>query len=615
VSADAITYCLEQLSDYRQFERLCSALLASAGYSTIDPLGGTGDEGRDAIIRTDSAGRTICFAYTVCADWRIKLRSDCKRVTEAEHKPDVFVFACTEAIAARDKDAAVKMVKDDFGWRLDLFDLERLRVQLSGPQRHLLAQHPSIFVPPFFPQRGGESIADSHDTILIDHVTSDHAIAAWLSRRLSLAGFRIWCRGTAPLAGEDADETVRTLIAHRANRYLPILSSASLADPLFLERCAIATARSQDLVIPCKGIISEDWALPSRLTKLVAADFSSSWREGLNAVLDALSSSGIRPSLAAERGAQIALRDFLPSQVTIAKPEPVFANVFSMTVPTSMLDIGIPHALTMAERYELSRKWAFYIANEYTLIAFDLPPSDSCLGDVSGRYSEFSWHDAAHIHGHPVINVAKFLLRRSLDVACETKGLVFCHDRKGYHYTRDGEQELAQAITHVDGQKTTVQLTGKRTKGYGERASEFRYQLGPRFRCDRDKQGHWTAVIRLYVRVTTLEGAIFEGKEINRRRKVVTKSWWNKQWLARLLGVVQGLETHPGKVSVGNGHRAVTMTTAPMRWECPVGLDVSALTDASEIGQEMALYRARQDGEDDTDDAGMPTPTAILTTP
>jgi len=615
VSADAITYCLEQLSDYRQFERLCSALLASAGYSTIDPLGGTGDEGRDAIIRTDSAGRTICFAYTVRADWRIKLRSDCKRVRDADHKPDVFVFACTEAIAARDKDAAVKMVKDDFGWRLDLFDLERLRVQLSGPQRHLLAQHPSIFVPPFFPQRGGESIADSHDTILIDHVTSDHAIAAWLSRRLSLSGFRTWCRGTAPLAGEDADETVRMLIAHRAHRYLPILSSASLADPLFLERCAIATARSPDLVIPCKGIISEDWVLPSRLTKLVAADFSSSWREGLNAVLDALSSSGIRPSLAVERGTQIALRDFLPSQVTIAKPEPVFANVFAMTVPTSMLDIRVPHPLTMAERYELSRKWAFYIANECTLIAFDLPPSDSCLGDVSGRYSEFSWQDTAHIHGHPTTNVAKFLLRRTLDVACETKGLVFCHDRKGYHFTRDGEQELAQAITHVDGQKTTVQLTGKRTKGYGERASEFRYQLGPRFRCDRDKQGHWTAVIRLYVRVTTLEGAMFEGKEINRRRKVVTKSWWNKQWLARLLGVVQGLETHPGKVSVGNGHRAVTMTTAPMRWECPVGLDVSASIDALEIGQEMALYRAHQDGEDDTGDAGMPDPTAILMTP
>lgn len=50
MSADRIIYCLERLSDYRDFERLSSALLAGAGYPGIDPLGGTGDGGRDAIV-------------------------------------------------------------------------------------------------------------------------------------------------------------------------------------------------------------------------------------------------------------------------------------------------------------------------------------------------------------------------------------------------------------------------------------------------------------------------------------------------------------------------------------------------------------------------------------
>ena len=62
MSADSIVYCLERVSDYRDFERLCSAFLASAGYPRIDPLGGTGDEGRDAIVRSDEAGRKIGFA-------------------------------------------------------------------------------------------------------------------------------------------------------------------------------------------------------------------------------------------------------------------------------------------------------------------------------------------------------------------------------------------------------------------------------------------------------------------------------------------------------------------------------------------------------------------------
>lgn len=240
MSADAITYCLERVSDYRDFERFCSALLASAGYPGIDPLGGTGDEGRDAIIRNDEEGRKIGFAYTVRSDWRVKLASDCKRVHEKDHSPDIFVFVCTEALTASEKDFAHKFVTEKYHWTLDLFDIERLRVQLVGPQRHLIAQHPSIFTPPFFPQRGGQSIAESRDTVLIDHVAADHAVATWLARRLSIAGFRTWCQGTAPLAGENADETVRKLLAARANHYLPVCSTVSLADGVFLERCTIA---------------------------------------------------------------------------------------------------------------------------------------------------------------------------------------------------------------------------------------------------------------------------------------------------------------------------------------------------------------------------------------
>lgn len=133
MTADSIIYCLERVSDYRDFERLCSALLASAGYPGIDPLGGTGDEGRDAIVRGDEAGRKVGFAYTVRADWCVKLASDCKRVLEKGHSPDVFVFVCTEALSASEKDFAHKFVAEKYGWTLDLFDLERLRVQLVGP--------------------------------------------------------------------------------------------------------------------------------------------------------------------------------------------------------------------------------------------------------------------------------------------------------------------------------------------------------------------------------------------------------------------------------------------------------------------------------------------------
>jgi len=605
MSADSIIYCLERVSDYRDFERLCSAFLASAGYPRIDPLGGTGDEGRDAIVRSDEAGRKIGFAYTVRSDWRVKLASDCKRVHDKGHDPDVFVFVCTEALSASEKDFAHSFVAEKYSWTLDLFDLERLRVQLVGPQRHLIAQHPSIFTPPFFPQRGGQSIAESRDTLLIDHVAADHAVATWLARRLSLAGFRAWCHGTAPLAGENADETVRKLLDVRANHYLPVVSTSSLSDGVFLERCTIA-ATKEDFVIPCSSVVAPDARMPSRLAKLAPADFNNSWNVGLDQVLTRLGALGIKPSLDPDRGRQIALRDYLPTRVTAAKPEPVFANVFPLQLPKTMLVFDLRQSLTDIETLELRKRWAFVELSAYRLVAFTPPPHQAIPAVKVERIPEFLWGDIQHKDGKKTFDLAKELAWRSLEVVCAQKGLKFCSDRKVLYFPKRESGEWNQAIQHIDGRSTTVQLTGERTKGWGDRASPFLYQLAPRFRPQRDVDGTWNVIVNVYIRVTTPEGAMFEGKEIGRRRKTVSKSWWNKEWLARLLGVVQALQTSEGRIEIGEGARALVMQSKPLSWECPVGLDVLALSGISDIGQEIAQYRTRGDDEDEGDEASSP---------
>ncbi len=607
MSADPITYCLERLSDYRDFERLCSSLMAGAGYPRIDPLGGTGDEGRDAVIMNDESGSKIGFAYTVRADWRTKLASDAKRVHEKGHDPAVFVFVCTQALSAAEKDFAHKYVSEKYSWTLDLFDLERLRVQLVGPQRHLIAQYPSIFTPPFFPQRGGQSIAKSRDTILIDHVTADHSVATWLARRLSLAGYRTWCLGTAPLAGESPDDSVRKLLEVRAQYYLPVISGRSLEDGMFLERCTIAAIK-ESFVLPCTVDSSSGQGMPSRLSKLAPADFSSSWNVGLDGVLANLRSQGITPSLDIDRGRQIALRDYLPTQVTIAKPEPVFANIFPLQVPQTMFILDLQQPLAESEFYEVRSRWAFVELSSQTLAAFIRPPEDVVSLVKVVRSSEILWTEAKPKGGKNPLNVAKELARRSLEVVCGQRGLQFCGDRKVFYFPKPESGEWVQQFQHVDERSTTVQLTGERTKGWGERASPFRYQLAPRFRTQLDVDGTWSVLVNVYIRVTTIEGGMFEGKEIGRRRKIVSKSWWNKEWLARLLGIVQALQTSDGHIAIGEGKRAVVMQTKPLTWECPVGLDITALGSIADIGEEIAQYRARDDENTEEADDGRSEP-------
>jgi len=112
--------------------------------------------------------------------------------------------------------------------------------------------------------------------------------------------------------------------------------------------------------------------------------------------------------------------------------------------------------------------------------------------------------------------------------------------------------------------------------------------------------------LNIYIRVTDANGKIFEGKEIARRRKGVTKGWWNNHFLARMLGIVQALETRVGHIEVGEGRRAVVVDTAPLCWQCPVGLDVEALSGQADLGEELAAFRTRDD-EDDGDAAAPAT--------
>ncbi len=80
MSADPIIYCLEQNTDYAAFETLCVDLMAGAGFTGIEPIGGTGDRGRDAVWTGAGEVDPTVFAFSTRADWQRKLnekKEDC----------------------------------------------------------------------------------------------------------------------------------------------------------------------------------------------------------------------------------------------------------------------------------------------------------------------------------------------------------------------------------------------------------------------------------------------------------------------------------------------------------------------------------------------------------
>lgn len=593
MSANPIIYCLEHLTDYRQFERLCSDLMAGSGFSSIEPIGGASDRGRDAIQSSRDGQNLTVFAYTVRSDWLVKLRSDCQRIAEERHNPAQVVFVCTSALSGSDKDKAKDEIKQRYGWALEIFDIERIRVLLSGELRHLLAQHPAIFCPPWFPTRGGLAISEAHDTVIIDHVSCDHSLANWLARRLSIAGYKIWCYGISPFVGEDRDDSIRTLIECRAVQYLPVISQESFRDPDFIARIG-AVSKRESFVIPCWSTDLTDVSQSARILQMEPARFDLGWSAGLNAVLAGLSAKGVRPDLDRAKGTHIALQAYMPEPVTKAVSEKVYANVFQVDVPQSIIICQLSRELADDEIDALRHSWAFVKVSRSKLLSFEPPPSNVPL-ERTPRIPEYLWTAFPDREGKNSINVVKELIRRSLFVACARAGLKFCPERNLYYFSEEGERQRKVRFVHVDGRKTHVAMTGTKQVGWGDRASKFKYQLGPSFQVWLDEEGRFWITTRVYVRVTDLEGQPFREKEIIRKRKKVTKGWWNKEWLARTLGVMQGIANNEDEARIDIGEdkrRCVSISIRPLEWECPISIDVEAVDRIGDFQEEMASARS-----------------------
>jgi hypothetical protein len=232
------------------------------------------------------------------------------------------------------------------------------------------------------------------------------------------------------------------------------------------------------------------------------------------------------------------------------------------------------------------------------LLAFDEPPSSLSLVPKQ-RLPEYAWAHYPEREGKRSIDVVKELIRRSLEVACYRADLVWCDDRKKLYFPHTDKPQRNVSYRHVDGRNTRVGVTGEKTYGKGENAKSFRYQLAPVFRVGQDETGQWWVTTSIYVRITDCEGNPHAKKAITRRRKTVTKNWWNKEWFARTLAVMQAISGGKPQIEVGDGERRLTVSTAPLEWTCPVAIDLEALERVGDFQEEMAAMRFFDEEDED----------------
>lgn len=151
--ADPIIYCLAELTDYRGFERFCCDLMVKCGWRGLEPLGGSSDGGRDALIEIfegRGVARTAIFAISAREDWEKKIGEDLARIKQVGHTCDCVVFVSNRVMTTTERDGAVKKALSDFGLKLEVYSAERVRLEIVDRARSLIRVHPNIFTPSFF---------------------------------------------------------------------------------------------------------------------------------------------------------------------------------------------------------------------------------------------------------------------------------------------------------------------------------------------------------------------------------------------------------------------------------------------------------------------------------
>lgn len=135
---------LHGMGDGARLEQVVSDLLRREDYD-VDPTGTRGpDGGRDAFLYRD--GEQGILHCSVSQRWEQKVHEDAEKAADRPEDFAFFIFATTQNPSGIKRDRVEDEIRDEYGWRTEILDLQRLRNRLQGDvdNHDLVRQHLNI---------------------------------------------------------------------------------------------------------------------------------------------------------------------------------------------------------------------------------------------------------------------------------------------------------------------------------------------------------------------------------------------------------------------------------------------------------------------------------------
>ena len=577
MGANPTIYCLENVTDYAEFERLCHDLMALESYPDIEPLGGFSDKGRDAIHVSAQDGKTTIFAYSVREDWRAKLSEDATKVYRHGHTCNQLVFITTANITASERDEAVGFIAKQYGWELGLFGIERLRVFLETTHPHVRSNHPQIFPPAFLAALEQINHAVQRNHILIHYGPEDRALAEWLARKLTSEGYLVWCEHLRSLGWERYPDDIDDAIQNRLGCMVSLYSRSSLGDPDITRQRAIAlgiSKQNRHFLIPLRldSIPIDEMDQVTR--QLVFLPFEKSWAEGLSLLFERLDATGCPKVL--PNGQGIASRTFTGSEVLSHSAETLISNCLRILyLPKKIFRFTPEQPILNEQLEELKQVWAFRDVHNGSYLSFQRPPE---LAIQTYRFNQtgfWHWRKKKNIEGVFTDHLVSELIRKSMNVKCFQKGLRYCQETRMVYFPAGLVQKDKIKYQWPNGRRSWVNTTGERKYPTGKK-DRYCYYLSPNFSVSQSTDG-FTVLLRVRVRITDTAGVPLPARKSLSRRKHLCMNWWNGEWLSRMLAICQFLSVGD-VISIGDERaEQIVVSSQPFTITSTKGINEDAL--------------------------------------
>ncbi len=448
----------------------------------------------------------------------------------------------------------------------------------------------------------GLQMNQERDHIFISYATEQSDMCDWLARKLASEGYAVWYDRLKLLGGEDWPSDIDKAIKERTFRMLALLSRESVVKPNPKGEWLTARAVGRELEIDdflislnADGLTALD--IPWNLQTINYIPLHLNWANGLEQLLKKLES--IDAPRALPEGRQLAIRSTSLNAVVSEEPELLMSNCFRIRqLPHFVRKYRANRRISRHEQWKIQQEWACWHLDSRHFLAFHEPPEELAEKLALRSISEVNVHEADAVEGIPIRSVVVNLLYRSLEQLMKSKGLKRS-ERTREWYLPDGLlQGNRVSYRGIDGKGNWFLGVGERTYTTGGSGEMYRYHISPSFSHDRVGvlPNHLTLRIRIYL--TDSDGRQLAPRKSLSRRKHLCKWWFNHQWSARILGMMQFLADDSQMLRCGSTtEQQVIIDSMPI-----TAISDKSLDDALVGEPDDYLLDLDQEGDEDFDD-------------